>query len=58
MANVTVKKHLRTLGTGTLANGAVSIAGWTPGSEVLTPMRRTLPFRLGCNVSLTGWWIP
>jgi hypothetical protein len=38
MANVTVKKHLRTLGTGTLANGAVSIAGWTPRSEVLTPM--------------------
>jgi hypothetical protein len=31
-------------GTGTLANGAVSIASWTPGSEVLTPM-----------VGRTGW---
>jgi hypothetical protein len=33
MANVTVKKHLRTLGTGTLANGAVSIAGWTQAAK-------------------------
>ena len=32
MANITVSKHLRMLGTGTLANDAVSIAAWTPGS--------------------------
>jgi hypothetical protein len=38
MANVTVSKHLRVLGTGTISNGAVSIAGWTPGAGVLTPM--------------------
>ena len=49
MANITVSKHLRMLGTGTLANDAVSIAAWTPGSGALTPMvgppgiRRLLP---------------
>jgi hypothetical protein len=35
MANVTVSKHLRVLGTGTLNSGATSIAAWTPGAGVM-----------------------
>ncbi|RPJ39868.1 MAG: hypothetical protein EHM35_01140 [Planctomycetaceae bacterium] len=38
MATVTVSKHLRVLGTGSLVAGATSITGWTPGAGVLTPM--------------------
>jgi hypothetical protein len=45
VANVTVSKHLKVLGTGTLASGATSIAAWSP-TGALTRM-------VGCNVWVT-----
>jgi hypothetical protein len=37
MATVTVSKHLRVRGIGSLSNGATSIAGWS-STNALTPM--------------------